>query len=393
MTSGTPFSRRALLAGAGGAALGTAIGSGPLASSASAAVVEPFPGSSLSQVSNPLVRQRADTQIYKHDDGYYYLMGSVPEYDRLALRRSKTLAGLATAPETVVWRRPTSGLMGGHIWAPEIHHFDDAWYIYFAAGDSDDVFRIRTYVLRCTKANPLTTQWELVPTTEGLPPGRLDTTNPTTGIPGSSFVLDSTVFEHRGTRYLLWAMREPGIVTNSNIYIAPLATPTTFAAKPARLSIPGRPRWDSPALPRNAAYPGYEWEMQGFRVNEGPAPTVRNGRLFVTYSAAATDARYKMGLLTVDSDADIMNPNNWTKSQTPIFETSEATSVYGPGHNQFTVDEAGNDVLIYHGRDYRDIVGDPLYDPNRHTRVQRLYWRNDGTPDLGIPVGNGPLPV
>ncbi|MDI5939394.1 alpha-N-arabinofuranosidase, partial [Micromonospora sp. DH15] len=25
-------------------------------------------------------------------------------------------------------------------------------------------------------------------------------------------------------------------------------------------------------------------------------------------------------------------------------------------------------------RDYRDITGDPLYDPNRHTRVQRLYW-------------------
>src|SRR4051812_16459427 len=117
MTSGTPFSRRALLAGAGGAALGTAIGSGPLAPSASAAVVEPFPGSTLGQVSNPLVLQRADTQIYKADDGYYYLMGSVPEYDRLALRRSKTLAGLATAPETVVWRRPATGLMGGHIWA------------------------------------------------------------------------------------------------------------------------------------------------------------------------------------------------------------------------------------------------------------------------------------
>ena len=32
------------------------------------------------------------------------------------------------------------------------------------------------------------------------------------------------------------------------------------------------------------------------------------------------------------------------------------------------------DVLVYHARDYRDITGDPLYDPNRHTRVQRLYW-------------------
>ena len=46
---------------------------------------------------NPLVRQRADAQVFRHEDGYYYLTGSVPEYDRLVLRRSKTLAGLATA--------------------------------------------------------------------------------------------------------------------------------------------------------------------------------------------------------------------------------------------------------------------------------------------------------
>jgi hypothetical protein len=81
------------------------------------------------------------------------------------------------------------------------------------------------------------------------------------------------------------------------------------------------------------------------------------------------------------------------KSPEPVFVTSEGTKVYGPGHNSFTVDEDGRDMLVYHGRDYRDIVGDPLFDPNRHTRVQRLYFNDDGTPNLGIPVGNGPLPV
>ncbi|GAA4452157.1 hypothetical protein [Phytohabitans houttuyneae] len=40
-------------------------------------------------------------------------------------------------------------------------------------------------------------------------------------------------------------------------------------------------------------------------------------------------------------------------------------------------------------RDYRDITGDPLYDPNRHTRVQKLYWHRDGTPLFGVPVGRG----
>jgi hypothetical protein len=141
------------------------------------------------------------------------------------------------------------------------------------------------------------------------------------------------------------------------------------------------------------AVPTLAWEIQGFKVNEGPAVIIRNRRVFMTFSASATDARYCIGLLTADADADLVDPASWVKSPEPVFVTSEATHVYGPGHNSFTVDERGRDVLVYHGRDYRDIVGDPLYDPNRHTRVQRLYWNDDGTPAFGIPVGNGPLPV
>jgi hypothetical protein len=99
-----------------------------------------------------------------------------------------------------------------------------------------------------------------------------------------------------------------------------------------------------------------------------------------------------MGMLTADEDADIMDPASWAKSPTPAFSSSPLTSVYGPGHNSFTVDEQGRDVLVYHGRDYEKIEGDPLYDPNRHTRVQRIYYHPDGTPDFGIPVGNGVVP-
>jgi hypothetical protein len=132
--------------------------------------------------------------------------------------------------------------------------------------------------------------------------------------------------------------------------------------------------------------------VQGFKVAEGPALLARNGRLFLTYSASATDARYCLGLLTADADADIMRADVWAKSPEPVFVTSPVTGVYGPGHNSFTVDEQGRDIIVYHGRDYEKIEGDPLYDPNRHTRVQRIYYRADGTPDFGIPVGNGPVP-
>ncbi len=42
---------------------------------------------------NPLVNQRADPHIVKHTDGYYYMTATVPEYDRIVLRRATTLQG------------------------------------------------------------------------------------------------------------------------------------------------------------------------------------------------------------------------------------------------------------------------------------------------------------
>ncbi len=65
--------------------------------------------------------------------------------------------------------------------------------------------------------------------------------------------------------------------------------------------------------------------------------------------------------------------------------------MFGPGHNSFVVDEHGRDLLVYHGRDYREIKGDPLFDHNRHARVQVIHYRKDGTPDFGQPLANGPL--
>src|SRR3569833_2328178 len=107
---------------------------------------------------NPLVRQRADAQVFRHNDGYYYMTGSVPEYDRLVLRRSKTIAGLATAPERVLWRHLAKGPLSGFIWAPELHQVDGRWVMYFAAGPSgggEDVFRIRTHAVACDGPDPM----------------------------------------------------------------------------------------------------------------------------------------------------------------------------------------------------------------------------------------------
>lgn len=303
---------------------------------------------------NPLIRQRADPHVLRHTDGYYYFMGTVPEYDRLELRRAKTIASLATAEPKTIWRKHATGPMGAHIWAPEIHFLDGKWYVYFAAGEAERIWNIRIYVLENSSPNPLEGEW--------LERGQLDTG-------WQSFALDASIFAHRGRRYLLWAQKDPAIRGNTNLYIAPLASPTALAGPAVLLS-----------------QPEFPWEQVRYWVNEGPVILRKHGRLFLTYSAAGTGPEYCVGMLTADEDADPLDPRSWTKSPEPVFATSDVNRIYGPGHHCFTVAEDGRtDLIVYHARSYRDIAGDPLKDPNRHTRVQRIHWRADGTPDFGSP--------
>jgi len=301
----------------------------------------------------PLIEKRADPYIYKHTDGYYYFTGSVPEYDRIVLRRAKTIEGLIDAPERTLWEKHSSGEMSKHIWAPEIHYIEGNWYIYFAAGREEDIWAIRPYVLECKDENPLNGRWE--------EKGEIEMTF-------KSFSLDATTFEHKGERYIVWAQK----VDNdrvSNLYIDRLENPWTIEGNQVLI-----------------AEPEYDWEQIGFYVNEGPAVIKRNGRIFIAYSASATDDNYCMGLLTADADSNLLDSKSWSKNPQPVFTSNDNTSQYGPGHNSFTVAEDGKtDLFVYHARPYKDIIGNPLYDPNRHARVQRLFWNSDGTPNFGIP--------
>jgi GH43 family beta-xylosidase len=38
--------------------------------------------------------------------------------------------------------------------------------------------------------------------------------------------------------------------------------------------------------------------------------------------------------------------------------------------------------MVYHSRDYLGLQGDPLSDPNRHTYLRTVKWK-DGMPDFG----------
>ena len=302
----------------------------------------------------PWITQRADPYIYRHTDGYYYFTASIPSYDCIALRRSKTLGGLVSAEEVCIWKRHESGIMSFHVWAPELHFINNNWYIYFAASDKDDIWALRPYVLECTDEDPLTGTW----TEKGMIQRADDD-----AFSFTDFSLDATVFENKGEYYYVWAEKVSVGKKISNLYIARMETPWKLATAQVLLSTPC-----------------YDWERIGFWVNEGPFALIRNGRIFLTYSASETGVDYCVGLLTADQDADLLDPGSWKKSRYPVLRSDESLQIYGPGHNCFTVDEEGNDIMVYHARTETEIVGDPLYNPNRHAMLMKIGWNEDGTP-------------
>ncbi|BDR55258.1 alpha-N-arabinofuranosidase [Bombiscardovia apis] len=310
----------------------------------------------MTQYHNPIVLQRADPWVVKYKDTYYFT-GSHPEYDRIILRKAERINDLQQAEEKTLWRKHESGPMSRYIWAPEIHRVGNAWYIYFAAAQEDfgsqDLPTHRMYVLENTDEDPMSSNW--------VEKGQIET-------PIDSFSLDATTAVIGGVQYLIWAQKDPAIEGNSNLYIARMKNPWTLDSEPVMLS-----------------KPEYDWECIDFKVNEGPAVLRHDGMIYLTYSASGTGVPYAVGMLTAREDADLLDPKSWAKSAQPVFKTCEANHQYGPGHNSFTVSEDDSqDLMIYHARNYTEIEGDPLFDPNRHARVGVVSWSGQG-PDFGVP--------
>ena len=300
----------------------------------------------------PWILQRADPFICRHNEKYYFT-ASVPAYDRIVLRSADTLAGIADAEEVTIWEKHASGIMSEHIWAPELHYLDGKWYIYFAGGEKDDIWKIRPYVLECADENPVTGTWKELGMMQCAEEDEFSF---------RAFSLDATIFENQGKRYYVWAEKVGVGKQISNLYIAEMDSPNKLRTVQVLLTTPD-----------------YDWERVGFWVNEGPAVLKRNGKIFLTYSASETGAPYCMGMLTADADSDLLDPLSWKKERYPVLQSDVFLEIYGPGHNSFTVDEEGNDILVYHARKESVIEGDPLYNPNRHTMLMKIKWE-EGRP-------------
>jgi len=315
---------------------------------------------------NPFITERADPYIVKGPDGIYYFTASYPAYlnadsgyDRIILRKSKTVIGLRAAEEKTIWVAHEKGNMAKHIWAPELHFIGDKWYIFFAAGDSDNKWNIRPYVLMCKGPDPINDPWE--------EKGKMQATE-NDNFSFTDFSLDMTYFENNGKHYLIWAEK----LGDSSLFMAEIN--------------PDKP-WKLISKPILLTKPEYDWEKVRFAVNEGPAVLKTDEKIFVFFSASGTGEEYCMGLLFADKSSDLMNISSWEKLPNPILETKDLVNEAGPGHNSFVIDENEKLLMVYHARPSSHaekkcgtFCGEVLYDPCRHTRIKEIKFDENNMP-------------
>lgn len=322
----------------------------------------------MSRYKNPFIEQRADPFITRGEDGTYYFTASYPAvgdelhgYDRIILRRSKTVNGLSDAKEFTVWEAHTKGIMSRHTWAPELHFIGGKWYIYFAAATSEDKWDIKPYVLRCKGKDPLSDKWEEMGVVQKTERDELSF---------RCFSLDMTYFEHNGKSYLIWAQIEGA----SSLFMA-----ETTKEEP----------WKIITSPILLSRPEYDWEKVVYSVNEGAAVLKTEDKIYVFFSASGTGAEYCIGRLEADKNADLMNPASWKKLPLPVLSTADLTDEAGPGHNCFVTDENEELLLVYHARPSSHLTEEcgtffeeSLYDPCRHTRIRKVLFDKNGVPQL-----------
>lgn len=320
---------------------------------------------------NPFILERADPYIIKAPDGYYYFTASYPMkaadapegYDRVIIRKSRTLDGLATAEEKTIWQSSDSTGTHRFIWAPELHYIGETWYVFYAGScTTDSYWNIDCNVLRCLGTDPYTDTWKEMGRFGKLPEDEFSFTG---------FSLDMTYFEANGHSYVIWAQQSP-VYKISTLYLGEVAK-----AEP----------WKLISLPMKLTEPEYDWEKVRFPVNEGPAVIKRNGRVYVTFSASGTGAEYCVGLLEAEETANLLHPASWKKYSTPLLASEHLVDEFGPGHNSFTKDEDGTDIFVYHARSRECYEGrcayagnDPLFDPCRHARLRRVVWQTGEKP-------------
>lgn len=305
----------------------------------------------------PFTENRADPCCMYRDGKYYYIATNDADGNHtLYMRCADTLAGIVTAEESLILDSTTYEGIGGLLWAPEFHEIDGQLYIFHAATPGE-FFWEESHVMKLREGgDPMCKEdWSrphMVVKKDGTPLCEA----------GKVISLDMTTFEYEGGIYAMWSQRQfLPVDQGAWLYLA---------------EIDRREPWKLLSDPVCITKPEYGWENNHTFVVEGPYALEKNGQLMITYSGAAVDATYTVGLLKPIMGSDILNPANWLKNNYPLMSSRSAEDEYGPGHNSYLQDENGLTWNFYHGR--RGVTGP------RSSGARRVHFDIDGEPMLDV---------
>lgn len=308
--------------------------------------------------SNPL-RKGADPFITKHDGKYYTIFN---EKGGFAVTESRFLTKFEKKEK--VWTPPADAWNSYNLWAPEIHHLNGKWYIYYAAS----VHRGEPYYAQ--RAGVLESDSPFGPYTDkakfytGDDPGLKK---------DNCWAIDMTVLQHGGKMYAIWsgweALHDHHDV-NQNLYIAEMKNPWTIG-KRVLLS-----------------KPELEWEKgEHIVLQEGPQVLKHKGDVFILYSTRGSwTEHYKLGQLRLLPGArDPLDPKSWIKHGQPVFKGT--STVHGLGHASVTTSPDDTEYWIYY-HSKSALTGGWN---NREIYLQRFTFDKDGNPKFGEPKGRGEM--
>lgn len=374
----------------------------------------------ISEYNSPLADCRADPYaVYDEENDVYYFTGSNMNensacgggaYTSIMIRRSKTINGITDAEEFDIWcdgETPDGTKVTGWYWAPEIHKIGGKWRIIALATvteKGEEKGHGRQCIFTCngddlTKAE----NWEYTGYIHDTPDGQ------------SVGSFDTTYFEYGGKSYYMtpkWASLWITTVDPENpLYPTSPLVQISVADKAFETNIgPGKCGWGNM---KNGKI--------GQAIEEASSILIHGGKIFNVYAGCTIDMMYCVCAIYADLDSDLLDPKSWKKYPYPLLATQDLTKtvkkadysktdgttkvtgsgdsgllpealgeyvgIFGPGHNSFTVDEAGNPVIIYHARDWSDeypgAVGPDKYglvDPGRHAYAKPVIFNYEGYP-------------